>query len=181
MEWFWHNHTVLCVLFSECEDEPKTMCCVCHEEPVNPVELPCSHIFCFLCIKGVAARSGACALCRKRIPSGYLDSPTVINSAALHSRLQTAGSEEYHWFYEGRNGGWWMYEDRASNEIEKEFINNTKSIKVQIAGFIYCIDFENMVQVRQDHPNRVRKIKRDMVSSAGVKGVAGIYLDGLKT
>ena len=168
------------MLFSEHgkhEDKVKTLCCVCQEEPVNPVELPCSHVFCFLCVKGVAARSGACALCRRHIPTGYLENPSVINSGALHSRLQTSGADSYHWFYEGKNGGWWMYEDRTSSDIEKGFKNSAKSIKVQISGFIYVIDLENMVQAREDHPSRKRRIKRDTVSSAGVKGVAGIYMD----
>lgn len=174
----WHS---ICILFSESEDGLKTLCCVCQEEPVNPVELPCSHKFCFLCVKGVAARSGACALCRKRIPSGYLENPCVVNSDALHSRLQAPGAERYYWFYEGKNGGWWMYEDRTSNDIEKGFQSNAKSLKVQVSGFIYLIDLENMEQVREDHPSRKRRIKRDKVPSAGVKGVAGIHIDEVKT
>lgn len=33
-------------------------CPICLQPSVHPVELPCSHIFCFLCIKGVATQGG---------------------------------------------------------------------------------------------------------------------------
>lgn len=71
-----------------------------------------------------------------------------------------------------------MYEDRTSEEIEKGFRENAKSVKVQISGFAYLVNFESMVQLREDRPNRKRKIKRDVISSDGVKGVAGICIGG---
>ena len=154
------------------------LCPVCQDEPVNPVELPCSHVFCYLCVKGVAARSGSCALCRQRIPIGYIESPSVLNADSLHVKLQNSSSKKYHWFYEGKNGGWWMYEDRTSEEIERGFVEKAKSLKIQISGFTYLVDYESMVQLREDRPNRKRKIKRDIASSDGVKGVAGIYMGG---
>ena len=174
---------IACVLCTGCirtKAGIKLLCCICQDETVNPVELPCSHVFCYLCVKGVAARSGACALCRKPIPPSYLDNPSVVNSDALHSRLLNSSSERYHWFYEGKSGGWWIYEDRTSEEIEKGFLKNAKLVKIQISGFMYIIDYERMVQIREDHPNRKRKIKRDLVSSAEVKGVAGIHIERLK-
>lgn len=154
------------------------LCPVCQDEPVNPVKLPCSHVFCYLCVKGVAARSGSCALCRQRIPIDYIESPSVLNADSLHVKLQNSSSEKYHWFYEGKNGGWWMYEDRTSEEIERGFVEKAKSLKIQISGFTYLVDYESMVQLREDRPNRKRKIKRDIASSDGVKGVAGIYMGG---
>ena len=164
--------------FAECEDGTKSLCCVCRDEPVNPVELPCSHVFCYLCVKGVAARSGSCALCRRPIPPGYLESPCVLNASSLHLKLHSGRSQQYHWFYEGKHGGWWMYEDRTSEEIEKGYLDHAKSVKIQVSGFTYLVDYESMVQMREDRPNRRRKIKRDTLSSDGVKGIAGIYMDG---
>ena len=160
------------------KESSKLLCCVCQEESVNPVELPCSHVFCYLCVKGVAARSGSCALCRQRIPIGYLEKPTVLNTESLRLKIHPTTSEKYHWFYEGKNGGWWMYEDRTSEEIERGYRESNKTVMVQISGFSYIVDYESMVQFRENHPNRKRKIKRDVVSSDGVKGVAGIYIGG---
>ena len=71
-----------------------------------------------------------------------------------------------------------MYEDRTSEEIERGYRESNKTVTVQISGFSYIVDFESMVQFRENHPNRKRKIKRYMVSSDGVKGVAGIYMGG---
>ena len=73
-----------------------------------------------------------------------------------------------------------MYEDRTSDEIEKGFVTNAKSIKVRISGFTYVVDYEKMLQSREDHPDRQRKIKRDILESNGIKGIAGIYFDGMK-
>ena len=105
-----------------------------------------------------------------------LEAPCVVNGSDLRTKL-CSHPREYHWFYEGKNGGWWMYDDRTSDLIEKGFITGTKSIKIQISGFIYVVDFEKMLQVREDHPNRQRKIKRDVLESEGIKGIAGLYLD----
>ena len=44
-------------------------CSICLQQFTYPVELPCKHIFCFLCIKGFALNqtSARCALCRQDI------------------------------------------------------------------------------------------------------------------
>lgn len=154
-------------------EEHKSECCVCQDVAVNPVKLPCSHVFCYLCVKGVAVRGGTCALCRQPIPRGFLDQPNVLSVDCFNK-----SPEHYHWFYEGRRGGWWMYEDRTSTDIEKAYIEKVKLLKIQISGFHYVIDFDKMVQVRENHPSRTRKIKRDVVSSGGVKGIAGIHMGG---
>ncbi len=157
------------------EEEP---CCVCQEPCVNPVRLPCSHTFCYLCIKGVAARSNKCALCRKHIPSGYLEDPqSLLAKEQLKQELEEKKEKKMTWLYEAKNGGWWVYEQRTSTEIEQAYINNKKSVRLQISGFYYVVDLEKMVQYREDHPNRRRNIKRDVLKLDSVKGVAGIRTD----
>jgi len=61
-------------------------CAVCLDEPVHPVTLPCSHIFCYLCAKGLTRQTGSlatCSLCRNSIPGGYLESAHVLAKASL--------------------------------------------------------------------------------------------------
>lgn len=84
----------------------------------------------------------------------------------------TPKEEKYDWFYEGRNG-WWQYDQRASTILEDAYTSEARSCELNIAGFIYLINFENMVQFRKSHPARCRRIKRD---KAGVdrKGIAGL-------
>ena len=155
----------------------KQVCCICQEKSYNPVELPCKHIFCYLCIKGVAARQSRCALCRSPIPFGYIDRPSVINRSAIRTKLeQSQDTGTYHWFYEAKSGGWWLYEQRMSSEIEKAYTNGKKSARMQIAGFSYVINFEEMVQFREDVPTRRRRIKRDVVKKETVRGIAGIHV-----
>lgn len=69
-----------------------------------------------------------------------------------------------------------MYERRVAEEIEKAFSDTKEKICVQISGFSYTIDLVNMVQYRDDKPNRKRKIRRGGTSDDNVKGVAGILI-----
>ena len=56
-------------------------CPVCLQTCVHPVQLPCNHIFCFLCVKGVLANQRRrCALCRKDIPPEFLDNPKLVSA-----------------------------------------------------------------------------------------------------
>ncbi len=158
------------------EDGDK-LCCICREPYVHPVLLPCSHVFCFLCIKGVAVRSKRCALCRTRIPSGYLSNPSLINKDSIKANLGRSEGEAYEWYYEARSGGWWLFEERLSKEIEAAYKEDEKLCRLQISGFPYVIDFELNMQYREDLPNRRRRIKRDKIES-DVRGISGIVLDG---
>ena len=55
-------------------------CVVCLQPCYHPVKLKCDHIFCFLCVKGVAARSHRCALCRAEVHDNYFESPIVVSN-----------------------------------------------------------------------------------------------------
>ncbi|VDO96627.1 unnamed protein product, partial [Schistosoma curassoni] len=39
-------------------------CSICLQNLVHPAQLPCGHIFCFLCIKGCAFHRRKCPMCR---------------------------------------------------------------------------------------------------------------------
>jgi E3 ubiquitin-protein ligase RNF146 len=164
-------------LHDENEEESIPDCPVCLQSCTLPVKLRCGHVFCFLCIKGVAFRSRRCALCRQDVDLKYFDNPEVVHFETSGEEGHEKSSEDtdrYQWYYEGRNG-WWQYEESSSVELEKAHKDGKRSCELLIAGFLYFVDFENMVQFRKTEPGRRRRIKRDVVD-ADKKGVAGLRL-----
>ncbi|GFR04144.1 e3 ubiquitin-protein ligase RNF146 [Trichonephila clavata] len=151
------------------ESAGKFECAVCLQPCVQPVQLPCRHIFCYLCVKGVTHQNKRCAMCRQEIPASYLDNPFLID----FQQSSVAFDGSYQWFYEGKNG-WWQYDDRTSLEIEAAYKKGEQQCEVLIAGFLYIIDFEKNLQIRRCDPYRRRHIKRDLVSIPK-KGVAGVW------
>lgn len=154
--------------------DPTMDCAICLQPFVQPIQLPCSHTFCFLCAKGIALQRQPCALCRTVIPLDFLTKPGQFKSTH-HSKASADASEEpdsYVWYYQGHKG-WWQYDVRTSAEIEEAFNRKEKSIDILIAGAIYIIDFEAMVQYQRNMNSRKRKIKRDTIA-AQKKGVAGM-------
>lgn len=156
-------------------------CPICLQQCIHPARLPCGHIFCFLCIKGVAYKSQRCAMCRREIPLEFLDRPQLVNGIEDFCKL-ACDDEGFQWFYEGRHGGWWAYDKRSSDEIEEVYCTYLKAETVAakngvhhdmlISGTIYSIDFRDMVQYPKNMPMRRRKICRE--KNIPAKGVAGI-------
>lgn len=166
----------------DCKKEEVLECAVCLQPSVHPVELPCGHIFCYLCVKGVTVQSRRCPMCRREIPQTYLEHPNLIAEASSQLKEEEVDDEEeeevddFQWFYEGRNG-WWLYDERTAQELEQFYKRGDRSCELLIAGFLYSIDFDNMLQCRRNEPQRRRQIKRDLpVNVANKKGVAGIRL-----
>ncbi|XP_035905101.1 E3 ubiquitin-protein ligase rnf146 isoform X1 [Anopheles stephensi] len=158
--------------------DSKLECPVCLQTCVHPVRLPCGHIFCFLCVKGVAFKNLRCAMCRCDIPLTYLDHPQLVNGVEEIVRAATAtvsDGNEYRWYYEGGHG-WWQYDERTSQELEEAYLRGDKSCKILVAGFVYIVSFEHKCQIRQNDYSRIRRIKRDLVSIPK-KGVAGLRLE----
>ncbi|XP_058121775.1 E3 ubiquitin-protein ligase rnf146 [Anopheles ziemanni] len=158
----------------------KLECPVCLETCVHPVRLPCGHIFCYLCVKGVAFKNLRCALCRCDIPLTYIDHPQLVNGVEEIERAATstvADGNEYQWYYEGCNG-WWQYDERTSQELEEAYLEGKKSCKILVAGFVYIVMFELKCQIRQNDCTRIRRVKRDLVTIQK-KGVAGLRLEGV--
>ena len=54
-------------------------CSICLQICVQPVQLPCTHVFCYLCMKGIAQRNRKCALCRVDIPQDFMQNPKLID------------------------------------------------------------------------------------------------------
>ncbi|XP_057329123.1 E3 ubiquitin-protein ligase RNF146-like isoform X1 [Microplitis mediator] len=148
-------------------------CAVCLQTCVHPARLPCSHVFCYLCVKGVANQSKKCPMCRQEIPPDFVEKPNLIE--VEESKQSAAAEEEYQWFYEGRNG-WWQYDQRTSQELETAYKQGTRKYDLLIAGFLYTADFGSMLQIRRNDPARHRRIKRDL-SNVPKKGIAGLRLN----
>ncbi|KAL4236471.1 hypothetical protein ACF0H5_004857 [Mactra antiquata] len=157
----------------ESEAPTEFECPVCLQTASFPVQLPCRHIFCFLCVKGVANRSKRCAMCRQEIPADFFNDPKLLCEKEIKEKSLTIFDDGYQWFYEGRNG-WWQYDDRTSNELEKKYKNGDKVFELLIAGFLYVIDLESMRQCRRNDQTRRRRIRRDMRTVPDVKGIAGL-------
>ncbi|XP_018325946.1 uncharacterized protein LOC108737545 isoform X2 [Agrilus planipennis] len=146
-------------------------CAVCLQTCVHPSELPCGHVFCFLCIKGMANQSKRCAMCRQEIPRDFVDRPKLLQSPDNAESYD----DGYQWFYEGRNG-WWQYDERTSKELETSYKEGKSTCELLIAGFLYVVDLECMIQMRKTDPLRRRRIKRDL-ATVPKKGVAGLRID----
>lgn len=73
--------------------------------------------------------------------------------------------------------GWWQYDERTSQDIEEAYRRPERFCTILVAGYVYVVDFEEMVQQRQNDPSRKRQVKRDLATTAK-KGVAGLRLDG---
>jgi len=239
------------------EETRDGLCAVCLQVLMHPVALECGHVFCFLCVKGVALQgmhrtaharvqmpTASCPMCRAPIQPQVLNSPNLVEqnqslAPSVSTNTTTKEQQDHpvedqrpistsHWFYQGRNG-WWQYDQRTETEMEKAyqlFIQNIQVADVSqdgeslrnangsesrdgttldsgnddsreeededdtqgggsnpyntcellIAGFLYTIDFAQMVQHRSNEPHRRRKIKRDVVNNLDgqFKGVAGI-------
>lgn len=69
--------------------------------------------------------------------------------------------------------GWWQYDERTSRELELSYKKGEHICEFLIAGFLYIVDLENMIQLRRNDPTRRRRIKRDF-ATVPKKGIAGL-------
>lgn len=147
-------------------------CPICLQISVHPCKLPCGHIFCFLCVKGLKNRR--CAMCRQEFPTEYLEMPDLILANSSNDVCNANDTNEYQWFYRGRNG-WWQYDQRTCQDIEDAYNSGEKHCTILVAGYVYIVDFAQMLQQRQNDPSRKRQVKRDL-ASVPKKGVAGLRI-----
>ncbi|KAK0092939.1 hypothetical protein PV326_000261 [Microctonus aethiopoides] len=136
-------------------------CAVCLQTCIHPARLPCSHIFCYLCVKGVANQSKKCPMCRQEIPADFVEKPNLVEVDEQKLSANNSVEEEYQWFYEGRNG-WWKYDARTNSDLEAIYDLGEAQYELMICGELYVIDLQNLCQYKKYQPHRKRKIKRDL-------------------
>ena len=70
-----------------------------------------------------------------------------------------------------------QYDERTSQELEAHHKAGHASCELLIAGYVYIIDLTNMVQTRRNDRTKKRRIKRDLVTLPGRKGIAGLKIN----
>ncbi|CAO1410324.1 unnamed protein product [Diamesa tonsa] len=141
-------------------------CPICLNVYQYPVVLPeCGHIFCYLCVKGF--KNPICALCRAPFELQNINTKDLTCS-------EVSLPDEHEWLYKGCNG-WWKYDSRTAQEIEEAYQKKLSNVEVLVAGNLYNIDFEMMLQTQKNDPRRCRHIRRQKKSeSYNTIGIAGL-------
>ena len=75
---------------TEESSEPGVECAVCLQTSIYPVQLPCGHVFCFLCVKGFTTQSKRCAMCRREVPEDFIQNPDLLPKVNLHAVTERA-------------------------------------------------------------------------------------------
>ncbi|KAL7034232.1 hypothetical protein ACKWTF_007904 [Chironomus riparius] len=157
------------------QEQIENECPICLQKLLYPVKLPCNHIFCFLCIKGIRKSPDAvksCAMCRKPFNIEEIEQNVGIEKTSI--------DKQFNWFYQSKGStSFWAFDERTNEELELAYSDEKDHLIISIAGFVYCIDFLRLIQYPVNHPERIRKIKRcDELNqeSLTIKGIAGVRL-----
>jgi len=90
------HFVVVCVISVSPEEAVSAAeCPVCLQTCSYPVKLPCSHVFCFLCIKGVAGRNRRCALCRADIPQDFVRRPVLVGKDTAAGSAPASADQQH--------------------------------------------------------------------------------------
>jgi len=76
------------------EDSDSFECAICLELLCEPLQLPCSHVFCRSCLICDSTREGRCPLCRQQIPEAF-DARTARVHEQLERAIKTSLPAEY--------------------------------------------------------------------------------------
>lgn len=129
-------------------------------------ELPCKHKYCILCVKGIintkpTYQPALCPVCRTEITT--YSSPKI--TIPKHKYV-------FVWLYQGRNNGWWIFDD----EMQEKLSLATESFTWLLSGQEIRFDIVNMIQENLE-TGSVRFIKRihiDDIDQYLIKGISGL-------
>ncbi|CAL8137298.1 unnamed protein product [Orchesella dallaii] len=167
--------------YDSIDDAITPTCRICYQYCLYPIELPCRHKFCFMCIKGqvLAHNLRHCPLCRVVFPMSVINYPVPIVSHEIVFQPNVTNTRR--WYYESRSGGWWQYDRITMSKVEEAYNNRQREpcIPLRIAGIMYQIDFNRMIQYRSGYSHIFRRITFGPVTN--VKGIAGILFHDQET
>lgn len=161
-------------------------CCICFQsvEKHFLADLPCSHSFCYFCLKSSMHFNKQCPLCRADIPIEFQEQYKKIISENELENITTSK-----WMYSGRTGGWWFYEEDRAKILEESYQKylknvNENRINLQISGSEYIICFNTMKQISSLYPKCTRNIRRNekhkLQDSKGISGIRYVTEDKLE-
>lgn len=144
-------------------------CSVCWCQFEIPCQLECTHIFCFLCIKGSRFK---CPVCRTPFLKNYLTHPILVKP------ISPPAKDSLVWFYSGEVSHclfWWFYDTATNKILEEAWLKQIRQVNFTLSGHKFSVDFESMTQCNLRSPEfTIRHIKRDF-GSAQARGIAGVY------
>ncbi|XP_033323063.2 E3 ubiquitin-protein ligase RNF146-B-like isoform X1 [Megalopta genalis] len=142
-------------------------CTDCLRPCLYPTKLPCNHVYCYLCVKGVANQSAyrkRCPKCRQVIPPEFLDRPQrLVEIEDTHKELHSS-EKEYHWFFEGTTG-WWKYHSKINEDLERIYNLGKAGCEMSICGQLYIFNFRKHCQHRKYSPDNKIYMKRDRIDA----------------
>jgi E3 ubiquitin-protein ligase RNF146 len=151
-------------------------CGVCLDKLQTPISLPCTHKFCYLCVKGTLSfGNNKCPLCRCIIPDDYFERAMANKDDAIFENTKNR------WMYSGRTRGWWFFQDNHNDEIEcawQKFLSSSDEeddiAKIYIASIEYEINFVSMTQVSltTSATRRIKRVEDAVLDNA--RGIAGV-------
>lgn len=57
--------------------------------------------------------------------------------------------------------GWWLYDERTCQELEEAYEQKEKECTIFVAGNLYTVNFDQMLQKHRTDASRTRKVKRN--------------------
>lgn len=171
-------------------------CVICCNPLYMKVKLPCTHDFCFNCIKGQMIRlsknqMASCPICNDQISSKFVKKMNKNPNTLANIDISEAyiSNQDSYWFYSGRNRGWWSYDIPSTKMLETLYQKHKKGEdisqmnKISICGMTRIIDLDKMLQINEFRGG-IRRIRRVTASKIDkflllhtVKGMSGYSMN----
>ena len=124
------------------------ICEICLQILQLPLNLPCNHVFCYLCLKGQVGNT--CPTCETPYDQKLIQKPEIRTFVPESHKKPV-------WLYKTSNAfdiEWWLYDDRTNDIIEKAHQAKEDQLEVKILNKTFKIDLKNKTQSMKNDPNR---------------------------